>query len=73
MSKSSEYVARVMETVYRRNDGQPEFLEAVTEVLQSLVPVLELNPKFEANSILERMVEPERGVAFRVAWVDDNN
>ena len=66
------YVLRVMETVKARNPGEPEFLQAVTEVLESLEPIVELHPEYEANGILERFVEPERIVQFRVPWVDDS-
>ena len=65
------YVLRVMETVKARNPGEPEFLQAVTEVLESLEPVVEQHPEYEAAGILERFVEPERLVQFRVPWVDD--
>ena len=68
----NEYVLRVMETVKARNPGEPEFLQAVTEVLESLEPVIEQHPEYEANGILERFVEPERLVQFRVPWVDDS-
>ena len=71
MSNSKEYVSSVLATVKRRNGSQPEFLEAVSEVLNSLVPALEANPQFERNAILERLTEPERGIIFRVAWEDD--
>ncbi|MBQ7144342.1 MAG: NADP-specific glutamate dehydrogenase, partial [Oscillospiraceae bacterium] len=66
------YVLRVMETVKARNPGEPEFLQAVTEVLESLEPIVELHPEYEANGLLERFVEPERMIQFRVPWVDDN-
>jgi glutamate dehydrogenase (NADP+) len=72
MSNSKEYVSSVLATVKRRNGSQPEFLEAVSEVLNSLVPALEANPQFERNAILERLTEPERGIIFRVAWEDDH-
>jgi glutamate dehydrogenase (NADP+) len=72
MSKSQEYISRVLATVAARNANQPEFMEAATAVLNSLAPALEANPKFEENSILERLVEPERSINFRVAWEDDN-
>lgn len=65
------YTHRVMEQVRRRNASEPEFLQAVEEVFESLVPVLERNPEFEAESILERIVEPERQITFRVPWMDD--
>ena len=56
----------------KRSPGEEEFLQAVKEVLESLEPVIEANPKYEANGILERIVEPERQIFFRVSWVDDN-
>ena len=71
MSSSKDYIAKVMAQVEARNANQPEFLQAVDEVLATLAPALDRNPKFEANSILERLVEPERQFAFRVAWQDD--
>jgi len=61
-----------MEKVKRQKiPGQPEFLQAVEEVVESLMPILDKNPKYEAAKILERMVEPERVIMFRVPWVDD--
>ena len=60
-----------MEKVKAKNPGQPEFLQAVEEVVESLMPILDKNPKYEAAKILERMVEPERVIMFRVPWVDD--
>ena len=68
----SEYVKRVYAQVEARDSGEPEFLQAVKEVLESLEPVIEANPQYEKNGILERMVEPERQISFRVSWVDDN-
>lgn len=65
------YVARVIELVKKRNPGESEFHQAVSEVLGSLGPVLEENKKYEEASILERLVEPERQIIFRVPWVDD--
>ncbi len=65
------YVDRVWEKVSQRNAGEVEFLQAVREVLDSLEPVLERNPQYEAGGILERMVEPERQIMFRVPWTDD--
>ncbi len=65
------YVDRVMEKVKARNSGEPEFFQAVQEVLDSLKPVMDRNPKYEAGAILERIVEPERQIFFRVAWTDD--
>ena len=68
----SEYLNRVYAQVEARSKNEPEFLQAVYEVLESLEPVVEANPKIEANGILERIVEPERQIFFRVPWVDDN-
>src|SRR3989338_8520704 len=58
--------------VAARNPGQPEFLQAVTEVMDSLWPFIEQNPKYAEQSLLERLVEPERTIMFRVSWVDDH-
>ncbi|WP_295999662.1 Glu/Leu/Phe/Val dehydrogenase dimerization domain-containing protein, partial [uncultured Adlercreutzia sp.] len=66
------YVDNVIEQVKAKNAEQPEFIQAVTEVLQSLEPVIEAHPEYEAASLLERIVEPERVIMFRVPWVDDN-
>ncbi len=65
------YVDSVMELVIKRNPSEPEFHQAVKEVLDSLKPVFERHPKYEKNRILERFVEPERVVIFRVPWQDD--
>ena len=56
-----------------RNPGQPEYLQAVTEVLESLWPYVQQNPRYAGQSLLQRVVEPERVVIFRVSWVDDRN
>lgn len=53
--------------VAQRNPGQPEYLQAVTEVMESLWPYIEQHPKYTAHSLLERLVEPERVVMFRVS------
>ncbi len=68
---ATSYVNAVLEQVERRDMGQPEFLQAVTEVLHSLVPVFSKHPKYQKNRILERITEPERQLIFRVAWQDD--
>jgi glutamate dehydrogenase (NADP+) len=65
------YAQRVIDLVTKRDPGQPEFHQAVTEVLESLQPCLDRNPKYEQNKILERVVEPERQLMFRVPWIDD--
>ncbi len=64
-------VRDVFDTVVTRNPDEPEFLQAVHEVLESIAPVLEAHPQFVENGILERLVEPERQIIFRVPWVDD--
>ncbi|CAK7001708.1 MAG: NADP-specific glutamate dehydrogenase [Paraeggerthella hongkongensis] len=65
------YVDRVIEQVKAKDASQPEFIQAVTEVLRSLEPVIEAHPEYEAAGLLERIVEPERVITFRVPWVDD--
>ncbi|MDD6189943.1 MAG: NADP-specific glutamate dehydrogenase [Clostridiales bacterium] len=72
MAFKSEYIARVYDDVAKKNANEPEFLQAVKEVLESLEPVVEKDPSIEANGILERIIEPERVIMFRVSWVDDN-
>ncbi|KFJ06920.1 NADP-specific glutamate dehydrogenase [Bifidobacterium tsurumiense] len=69
---TNEYVKRVYAQVEQRDGNQPEFLQAVKEVFESLEPVVAKHPEYEANGVLERLVEPERVVKFRVAWVDDS-
>ncbi len=65
------YVERVIDSVAKKHANEPEFVQTVTEVLTSLVPVIEQHPEYEKAGLLERMVEPERQIAFRVTWVDD--
>ncbi len=69
---AQEYINGVLEKVKQRNSSEPEFLQAVEEVLVSLAPVLEKHPEYINANLLERMVEPERQILFRVPWVDDN-
>ena len=66
------YVDRVLENLKAKNEAQPEFIQAATEVLNSLRPLLDKDDKYEKNAILERITEPERQIMFRVPWVDDN-
>ena len=67
------YVDEVLAVVQKKNAEQPEFLQAVTEVLDSLRPVIEANEElYRKNAILERITEPDRQIMFRVPWVDDN-
>ena len=68
---SSQYVENVMATVVARNPGEPEFHQAVQEVVESIEAVIDKHPEFARAKVVERMVEPERQVAFRVPWVDD--
>ena len=67
----SNYVNRVVEAVAKKHANEPEFVQTVTEVLSSLAPVIDAHPEYEAAALLERLVEPERQVTFRVTWVDD--
>ena len=68
---TDEYVKRVYAQVEKRDGDQPEFLQAVREVFESLEPVVAKHPEYEKAGVLERIVEPERVVKFRVAWTDD--
>ena len=70
--KGNEYVSSVLEKVKNTNPAEKEFLDAVTEVLNSLAPVFDKHPEFIKGGLLERIVEPERQIIFRVPWVDDN-
>ena len=67
-----ESVGSFLEQVAQRNPGQPEFLQAVTEVMESLWPFIEKHPRYAEHGLLERLVEPERIIMFRVSWVDDH-
>ena len=67
----NKYITNVLADVKAKNADQPEFLQAVEEVLTTLAPVIEANPAYQANAILERIVEPERTIIFRVPWIDD--
>ena len=66
------YVSEQLEKLKAKNANEPEFIQAATEVLESLEPVFEQNPQYEQAGILERITEPERVIMFRVPWVDDN-
>ena len=66
------YLQGVYDSVVKRNGNEPEFLQAVGEVLMSLEPVVEKDPSYETNGVIDRIVEPERMIQFRVSWVDDN-
>lgn len=66
------YIDQVLENVKKRNSGEPEFIQAVEEVLHSLGPVLEKHPEYVEANLLERFCEPERQIMFKVSWMDDN-
>ena len=71
MSIKNQYLLSVLDGLKARNAHEPEFLQAVEEVLESLEPVVDADPRYEQQNIIGRMVEPERVVMFRVPWVDD--
>lgn len=71
LEAAQAYVNEVYEAVKKRNPGESEFHQAIKEILDSLVPVFAQNPKYKEHAILERIVEPERLITFRVPWVDD--
>ena len=72
MALKNEYLLDLLERVEKRNPNEPEFIQTVTEVLTSLEPVVEKRPDLVEAGVLERIVEPERQIFFRVPWVDDN-
>ncbi len=72
MAFKSSYVQSVYDATVARNGNEKEYLQAVKEVLESLEPVIEQHPEYQEAGILERIVEPERQIMFRVSWVDDN-
>ncbi len=72
MAIKHAYLISLMEKVKARNPGEPEFHQAVAEVLESLEPVLEKRPEFIEKGVIDELVEPERIIKFRVPWVDDN-
>ena len=72
MALKNEYLKSVLAQVEKRNPGEPEFLQTVNEVFQSIEPVIEKRPDLVAAGVVDRMVEPERQIVFRVPWVDDN-
>ncbi|MFA5561963.1 MAG: NADP-specific glutamate dehydrogenase [Eubacteriales bacterium] len=71
MALHNPYMVALMERVRKRNPNEPEFHQAVTEVLESLEPVVEANPIYIERGVMESLVEPERLIKFRVPWVDD--
>jgi len=71
LSRTNEHIAKFLKELESKNAGQPEFIQAVNEVLTSLVPCLERHPKYMENAIIERIVIPDRTYIFRVPWQDD--
>ena len=69
----TEYVKKVYADLQKNNANEPEFLQAAQEILESLELIVEKRPDIEKNRILERFLEPERFIQFRVAWLDDKN
>ncbi|WP_396157930.1 NADP-specific glutamate dehydrogenase [Flavobacterium sp.] len=67
----SQSVTAFLGEVAKRNANEPEFMQAVREVAETVIPFIEANPKYQGKMLLERMVEPERVIMFRVAWIDD--
>ena len=72
MSIKNEYLKELIARVEKRNPGEPEFHQTISEVLESIEPVIEQRPDLVEAGVIERMVEPERQITFRVPWVDDN-
>ncbi len=72
MSKYQAQIDQFMETLKERSSHEPEFLQAVEEVVEVVLPIVEETPKYKKANILERIVEPERVFIFRVPWLDDN-
>ena len=72
MAIKNAYLLDLLEKTQKRNPGEPEFIQAVTEVLSTLEPVIDERPDLVEAGVLERMIEPERQIIFRVPWVDDN-
>lgn len=66
------YIERIIDSVKKRDANEPEFIQTVEEVLYTLEPMIEKHPEYEKAGLLERMVEPERVISFKVSWVDDN-
>ncbi|MBR6737790.1 MAG: NADP-specific glutamate dehydrogenase [Clostridia bacterium] len=72
MKLTNEYLLNVLKAVEKRNPNEPEFIQAVTEVFVTLQPVIEKRPDVVEAGVIERLVEPERQIIFRVPWVDDS-
>ena len=72
MEQVNNSLASFIENLKRRNPGEPEFHQAVTEVAEKIWPFIEAHPKYQENRIFERLTEPDRVVLFRVTWTDDS-
>ena len=72
MSTYQNQIDTFMEGVQNKNGHEPEFIQAVLEVAEAVIPYIEENPKYKTAKILERIIEPERVIQFRVPWVDDS-
>ena len=72
MKLTNQYLLSVLDAVEKRNPNEPEFIQAVTEVFVTLQPVIEKRPDLVKSGVIERLVEPERQIIFRVPWIDDN-
>ncbi|MCL1805220.1 MAG: NADP-specific glutamate dehydrogenase, partial [Clostridiales bacterium] len=68
----AKVVEQFIEIAKKRNPSEPEFIQTVEEVLESIAPVLEKHPEYITSGVVERLIEPERQIIFRVPWVDDN-
>jgi glutamate dehydrogenase (NADP+) len=71
MNNKDILIAQFLNQVAANNPNEPEFLQAVKEVAETVMPFIEKNPKYNNKMLLERMVEPERVILFRVTWLDD--
>ena len=72
MALTNTYLINLLEIVKKRNQGEPEFIQAVTEVIETLEPVINKRPDLVEAGVLDRLVEPERQIIFRVPWDDDD-
>ena len=68
----NDYIEKTIQKVKKANAGEPEFIQTVEEVFRSIEPLVAAHPEYEKYDILGRMAEPDRGISFRVTWVDDN-
>jgi len=65
------YIQSVLDKAKARNENEPEFIQAIEEMFESIESIIEENPMIEKNGLLERMIEPDRQIIFRISWVDD--